>query len=91
MKKRIVALFVLAALLLTVLCGCGSKKDVLSASEAEQIVIEHFQINKADITNVHSHIAATENPSYSIHITCGDTEYSALVDVVTGEISESDH
>lgn len=91
MKKRIVALAVLTALVLAVLCGCGGKKDVLSVNEAEQLVIEHFQINSSDITNVHSHIAATENPSYSIHITCGDKEYSVLVDVVTGEISESDH
>ena len=91
MKKYTIVLAVLAALVLTLLCGCGEKKDVLSASEAEQLVIAHFQLDEDDITDVHTHIATTDNPSYSIHITCGDTEYSVLVDVVTGEISESDH
>ncbi len=40
------------------------------------------------MTDIHTHIASGDTPGYSFHITCGDQEYSVVIDAVTGEVVE---
>lgn len=87
MKKRIVALILAAVLVLTVFAACG-KSDVLSEKEAQKRALEFLGISQKDVTDIHTHIATGEVPGYSFHITCGDQEYSVLINAVTGEVVE---
>ena len=92
MKKRIVALILLVVLLLPVLCACGKKNDILTQNEAVKKVAEHLDINTTDMKDVYVHITEGEtNPCYSFHFTYDGKSYSLMVDVVTGEVMESDH
>ncbi len=91
MKKRIVSLLLLTVLLMGLLCACGKKNDILSVDEAVARVAEHLQIDKKDIKDVYSHIVTGETPCYSLHFTYDGKSYSLAVDVITGEVMESDH
>lgn len=91
MKKRIIAIALVSTLLLAVLCACGSKNKVISTDEALSLAAEYLQIDVNDISEPYIHIVEGENPGYSLHFTCDGKSYSVIVDVVTGEISESDH
>lgn len=92
MKKRIVVLIVLAALLLPVLCACGNKSDILTQDQAVERIAEHLNIRTKDMEDIYVHVADGEsNPCYSMHFTYNGKEYSLMVDVVTGEVMESDH
>ena len=87
MKKRILSILLLTALLLTVFCACGKDDGVLSAQEAQKIAIEELGFSEDDISDIHTHISEGDTPGYSIHINVGDKSYSLFVDAVTGEIS----
>ena len=87
MKKRIVALVLAVLMALTMFAACG-KSDVLSEKEAQKRALEFLGISKKDVTDIHTHIASGDTPGYSFHITCGDEEYSVLIDAVTGEVVE---
>ena len=87
MKKSMIAIALVAALVLTVFAACG-KSAVISEKEAQKRAFEYLGVSQKDVTDVHTHIAAGEVPGYSFHITCGDQEYSVLVDAVTGEVVE---
>ena len=87
MNKRILALFLLAALVLTSFAACGKK--ALTSDEAQKVAIEYLGISEREITDIHPHISTQDNaPGYSFHITCGDQEYSVVVDAATGEVKE---
>ena len=82
MMKKWMAVFLLIALLLT---GCSEKTGPLSVADAEQVVMDHAGVKKAD--SIHTHIVSgEENPCYSIHITIQGISYEYLVDAITGEI-----
>lgn len=82
MKRRIVAIFLLLALLLA---GCADEGGPISPEEAQQIALDHAGVKSAQ--NVHTHVVSTqENPCYSIHLTIDGISYEYLIDGITGEI-----
>ncbi|MBO5838005.1 MAG: hypothetical protein J6Q92_09010 [Oscillospiraceae bacterium] len=92
MKKRMIALVLLVVLLLPVLCACGKKSDILTQDQAVERIAEHLNIDAKDMENVYVHVADGENnPCYSMHFSYNGKDYSLMVDVVTGEVMESDH
>ena len=92
MKKRIVALVLLATLLLPVLCACGNKSNVLTQDQAVAKIAEHLDIRTKDMKDVYVHVTEGEkNPCFSFHFNYDGKAYSLMVDVVTGEVMESDH
>lgn len=91
MKKRIVALLVLATLFLTLFCACGNSSKVISSQKAQKLAIEALGVDTKDITDIHTHIATGDTPGYSFHISIGDKSYGLFVDAVTGEVSPLDN
>lgn len=91
MKKRMTAVLVLAALLLTLFTACGSKKSsVLTAEEAQKIALESAGFSADQVSDVHTHVGNfQEQPCFSIHITVDGTEYEYVIAALTGEILAS--
>ena len=82
MKRKLIAVFLLIALLLA---GCSEKTGPLSVADAEKVVLDHAGVKRAE--SIHTHIVSgEENPCYSIHITIEGTSYEYLIDAITGEI-----
>lgn len=90
MKTRFVAILLLAALLLSVLAGCGSKSDVVSQEKAQQIAMEEIGVTEDQVSDAHIHVT-TENgiPCYSVHLTTDKGEFSVLIHAGTGEVLSS--
>lgn len=87
MKNRIIAIALLAVLLLGALAGCG-KNEPLTDEDVKQIVIDHLDANERDITDIHSHIAETDDGQvcFNVFITVKGKTYTYQVHAVTGEI-----
>jgi uncharacterized membrane protein YkoI len=88
MKKRLIALFLLVALALSVMAGCGSSKsDVVTQEQAQQIAIEEIGISQNQVTDAHIHVTMQDGiPCYSVHLTTAAGEYSVLIHAGTGEV-----
>ena len=86
MKKRIIALCLLAALSLTLFVACSKEEKVLTKDEAVQIVLKDAGITDTSSYHIHADPspATGTTKSYTIHIH-GPQEYSYVVDAVTGE------
>ena len=71
--KKLLAVLVAAAMLLTVLTACGDK--TISAEKAQEIAMEDAGLTAKDVDDVHAHVTTYENtPCYNIHITVDGTE-----------------
>lgn len=86
MKKRILAIALLACLVLSLLAACGNDDGIIDAEKAQKIVLEHLGVasNKASM-----HIHTDEHngkPCYSIYATVDGKTWEYLVDAETGEI-----
>ena len=89
MKKRIVALFLLAALALTLFAACGKKN--ITPEEAQAIALKAAGLTAKQASDIHTHVTSYgDNPCYNIHITAGGQEYSFFIDGTTGEILNAD-
>ena len=88
MKKSVISLVLVMVMVLTLFAACGNKTSVLSEKEAQKKALESLGLTAKDVTDIHTHIAGGDVPGYSFHITCGDEEYSVLIDAVTGEVVE---
>lgn len=88
MKNRILALTVLAAMLLTLLCACGEKSSFLTAEEAQKIAVEASGFTDNQISAVHNHPTTSQDgkPCYSIHITVAGVNHEFVIDAATGEV-----
>ena len=86
MKKRIIALFLLAALALTLFAACSKEEKVLTKDEAIEIALKDAGITDTGKYHIHADPSpATGTPkSYTIHIH-GPQEFSYVVDAKTGE------
>lgn len=86
MKKRIFALFMIAAVLLGLLAACG-EKDPITQEQAQKIALEHAGLTKKDVSDVHTHIVEEAGiPCYSIHITTDAGDFSVVINASTGEV-----
>ena len=92
MKTRVCAIALVFVLLVSSLCACSKKNDILTQGEAVEKIAQHLNIDKDDMEDIYIHVADGENnPCYSLHFTYDGKSYSLMVDVVTGEVSESNH
>ena len=86
MKKRIVAIALLAVLVLGLFAGCG-KSGVVTEEQAQKIAMEAAGMTKDQVTDVHTHLTTVQGiPCYSVHITTADGDFSVLINAGTGEI-----
>lgn len=86
MKKSVIAMILLVAVVLGAMAGC-SKKGI-TAEEAQEIVIEHLGAHKRQVSDMHVHIEENDEGvvCYNIHITVKDVTYTCLVHSITGEV-----
>lgn len=91
MKKRIIAIFTLAVLVLSLFAACaGNTPDLLTDEEAQQIALKDAGLTAASVTDLHTHFAIANNiPQFQIHFTYGSTEYEYVINGATGEIISS--
>ena len=87
MNKRIIAILMLAVLLLGALAGCG-KEEPLTDEDVKQIVIDHMGVHERDVSDIHSHIAETDDGQvcFNVFITVNGKSYTYQIHAVTGEI-----
>jgi len=86
MKKTIVTVLVLAALVLAVFAGCSSYSTI-SPEKANKIALKDAGLTQKDVDDVHAHAVTHDGAAcYSIHITVGDKEYEYVIHAKTGEI-----
>jgi hypothetical protein len=87
MKKIMMVLLLVAALVLSLLAGCG-KSDVVTAEKAQEIVVAHAGADGKPVTDVHLHIQENDagEVCYSVQVTVELKTYTYLVHGVTGEI-----
>ena len=90
MKKRLFVSLILAAVLLSLLTGCGSKSDALTKEQAQTIALEQAGLTQSQVTDIHTHIVTEKGiPCYDIHITVGDKEFSYVISAVDGTVLAS--
>ena len=88
MKKRILAMLLLAALCMSLLAACGGS-DVIDSQKAQQIALDHAGLTADEVSNIHTHIIEHEGvPCFNIHLTCADGEFSYIISANGGEILE---
>lgn len=87
MKKRILSLLVLVALLLGVFTACGSKNDVLTPEQAQKIAVEDAGFTVKQATDVHTHIVTEEGvPCFSVHFSANGKDFSYVISAADGTI-----
>lgn len=87
MKKRMVAVLILAALLMGVFTACGSKAEVLTGEEAQAIALEQAGLTKDQVTDIHTHIVTEDGiPCYSIHISSTEGDYAYVITAADGTV-----
>lgn len=86
MKKRIIALCLLAALALTLFAACGKKDAAISTEKAQKIALQEIGKTAADVDDVHVHATQYDGaPCYEVHITDGSEEIYVYIDR-TGQV-----
>ena len=90
MKKRILSILAVSALLVCLLCGCG-KTDLTTAKvlpdEAMQIVLDELGITAEQALSVMVHYGEYEGEfCYSISFSTWERDYEFVVSGETGEI-----
>lgn len=87
MKKRIISLLVLVALLLGVFTACGSKSDVLTTEDAQAVALEQAGLTKDQATDIHTHIVTEDGiPCYNVHISSEKGDYNYLISAADGTV-----
>lgn len=87
MKKRIVAILLIAVLSVSLLTACQEKKAI-TQEEAQQVAIAHAGLSASDVQDAHIHVSSDNGiPCYSVHITKTDgSDFSVLINAATGEV-----
>ena len=92
MNKRIISALLLAVIVILLFSGCGqqNEKNVISQTQAQSIALEDAGLSAKQVTGLHCHPTSANNiPAYNIHFTYNNTEYSYIINAVTGEIISS--
>lgn len=86
MKKRMIALLLLAALSVTLFAACSKKNTTISTEEAQKIALQEIGKTAAEVDDVHMHATQYEGaPCYQIHITAGSDVFYVYIDQ-TGKV-----
>lgn len=92
MIRKILAICLLAALMLTLFAGC--KSNVIDQEQAKKIVLKDLGVKESDV-EMHVHTTTVDNAvCWSIYVTVDGHQLQYVVHGVTGEIlsvGESDH
>lgn len=87
MKKRWIALVVLAAMVLSLCVACSSQKKLLTDEEAQKIAVEAAGLTVEQVSDLHTHFnVADGTPQFQIHFDYGGEEYEYLIHGRTGEV-----
>ena len=85
--RKFMRFILLAALMLTLLTGCGSKESYVTEEQAKQIALEAAGLTADQVDDIHTHVGEYENIAcYSVHLTVGDAEYEYVIAGMTGQI-----
>ena len=87
MKKRMIAMLLIAVMMLSLLAGCNKNKAI-TAEEAQEIVVAHAGADGKTVGDVHVHIEENDagEVCYSVQVTVARQTYTYLVHSMTGEI-----
>lgn len=97
MKKRIIAILMLAAVLVGALAGCSGEDELLTEDEVKKIVTDHACADGSVASSVDFHgIGETEDGQvcFQVYITINSKTYLYQVHATSGEIlsvAESSH
>lgn len=81
MKKRIVALVILACLSLTLFAACGKKNTTITTEEAQKIALKEIGMTAEQVDDIHVHATQYEGVAcYQMHITAGDDVFYVYID-----------
>lgn len=87
MKNRLIALFLLAALCVSLLAACGDDSAPITEKTAISIALTDAGLSESDVAELHAHVATgVERPSYSIHFDYNGETYEYVIDARNGEI-----
>lgn len=79
MKKRLFCLFVLVCMVCSILCACGSTKEITS-EEAVAIVMEDLGDSAALVNETHIHTGTyNDKECYNIYVAIGDMNWQYVV------------
>ena len=88
MKNKMLALLVLAALVLSLLVGCGAP-EYIGEDRAKQIAIGDTYYSAADVRNISAELTEEEESAYyTVSFTVEGMDYVYKLDAVSGEILE---
>ena len=87
MAKRIISLFLLAALALCLFAACSEESSVVTEDKAIQIALKDAGCEAKNVTGLHVH-TGTEGkiPVYEIHFSHGEDDYTYVINGLNGEI-----
>ena len=87
MKKRMIALLLLVALLLPVLAACGEDSAFITPEKAQKIALKAMGYRASQVEEIHTHGGQYEGkPAYSVHITVGGVSYECVILASNGEV-----
>lgn len=86
MTKRIISLFLIVILAISLFAACGKKSTTISTEEAQKIALEEIGMTAAEVDDIHVHATQyNDTPCYQMHITAGDDTYYVYIDQ-TGKV-----
>lgn len=86
MTRKILAICLLAALMLTLFAGCKSDSGIITQEEAQKIVLEDLGVKAGDV-EMHVHTATVGDAvCWSIFVTVNGQQLQYIIHSVTGEI-----
>lgn len=89
MKKRIFAVLLLVALMVSVFAACANKTSIVTQEQAQEIALEQAGLTEENADSIHTHIDTHQGiPCYSVHITADGKEFSFLISAADGQILE---
>lgn len=92
--KRLICVLLMACALLS-LAACDSKSEIISAADAQKIVLEEMGMTGITQKQMHTHVSMKDDiVYYNVYVSVGGVNVEYRIDGVTGEIlhkGESDH
>jgi len=90
MKKRLIALFLLAVLILPILAACGKTSAFVTPEQAQKIALKAMGYRESQVDEIHTHGGQYEGkPAYTVHIVVGGVDYEYVIRASDGEVLDS--
>lgn len=88
MTKRLITMFILTALMLTLATACGGRESsIITSEEAQKIAMEAVGVSADEVTDVHIHAATYDDLAcYGIYITVGNVTHECMIAAQTGQV-----